>query len=84
MVETNTKTRVFELDNGNKLIATQRDPFGFWDLHLEHGQLPERFQGHYSYFDAVVKDVERYKALRAEATVVVSERPVLKVKEIRK
>lgn len=84
MVETNTKKRVFELDNGNKLIAIQSDPYGFWRLHLEHGQLPERFQGDYSYWDAVVKDVERYKVLRTQATeTVVSERPVLRTKIVK-
>lgn len=84
MVETNNKIRTFELDNGNQLIATQRDPYGFWDLHLKQGQLPERFKGHYSYWDAVVKDVERYKQLRLEAAPVVSERPVLRTKIISK
>src|SRR4051812_19483923 len=67
VTQTNEKVRVFELENGNQVIATQRDPYGFWDLHLKHGQLPDRFQGHYSYWDAVVKDVERYKQLRLEA-----------------
>jgi len=83
MVETNTKRRVFELD-GNKLIAIQSDPYGFWQLHLEHGQLPERFQGQYSYWDAVVKDVERYKTLRAQATAEVQTRPVLRTKIVTK
>lgn len=84
MVETNSKKRVFELENGNELIAIQSDPFGFWKLHLKHGQLPERFQGDYSYFDAVVKDVARYKQLRLEAQPVVSERPVLRTKIVQK
>lgn len=64
MVETSSKKRVFELENGNKLHAVQSDPYGFWALHLDKGQLPERFQGQYTNFDAVVKDVERYCTLR--------------------
>lgn len=67
MVETNSKKRMFELDNGNKLWAVQSDPYGFWQLHLDKGQLPERFQGHYTTFDAVTKDVERYCTLRQMA-----------------
>ena len=71
MVETNSKKRVFELENGNKLHAVQSDPYGFWSLHLDKGQLPERFQGQYSTWDAVTKDVERYQTLRGLAVVEV-------------
>ena len=35
------KTRTFVLENGNKLLAKQTDPYGFWRLHLEKGQLLE-------------------------------------------
>lgn len=34
------KTRVIELENGNKLRMTINDPYGFITLSLEHGQLP--------------------------------------------
>lgn len=71
MVETNTKKRLFELENGNKLWAVQSDPYGFWALHLDKGQLPEKFQGQYSTWDAVKKDVERYQTLRNLAVVEV-------------
>lgn len=71
MAETNSKKRLFELENGNKLWAVQSDPFGFWALHLDKGQLPERFQGQYSNWDAVIKDVERYQTLRKMAVVEV-------------
>lgn len=68
---TDSKVRVFELSNGNKLYAKQSDPYGFWHLNLDKGQLPEQFLGSYSTFDAVVKDVERYQILRGLATVEV-------------
>lgn len=64
MVETNSRKRVFALENGNKLWAVQSDPYGFWALHLDKGQLPDQFKGQYTNFDAVVKDVERYTHLR--------------------
>jgi hypothetical protein len=71
MAETSSKKRVFELENGNKLHAIQSDPYGFWTLHLDKGQLPERFLGQYTTWDAVVKDVERYQTLRDMAIVEV-------------
>lgn len=61
---TSDRVRTFELSNGNKLYAKQTDPYGFWYLNLDKGQLPEKFLGAYSTFDAVVKDVERYEILR--------------------
>lgn len=68
---TSDRTRVFELSNGNKLYAKQTDPYGFWYLNLDKGQLPEKFQGAYSTYDAVQKDVERYEVLRGIAAAEV-------------
>lgn len=62
-----SRTRIFELDNGNKLYAKQTDPYGFWYLNLDKGQLPDRFKGAYSTWDALKMDVDRYQVIRQNA-----------------
>lgn len=55
-----SKTRVFELENGNKLIAKQTDPYGFWRLSLEKGQVPQWLDQSFNEWGQVLKAVERY------------------------
>jgi len=38
------KTRVVELENGNKLNMTRTDPYGFIVFSLERGQLPHHLK----------------------------------------
>jgi hypothetical protein len=58
--QTQGRRREFDLENGNKLIAEQRDPYGHWFLHLERGSLPEKYQGAYTDINVVHREVERY------------------------
>ena len=58
------RKRSFALSNGNTLYAERTDPYGFWKLHLDKGQLPERYLGLYTTWDAVIQDVERYETDR--------------------
>jgi hypothetical protein len=62
-----SKTRTFTLENGNKLNAKQTDPYGFWRLHLEHGQLPGWLDQDFNEWGQVIKAVERYQHQRNEA-----------------
>jgi len=55
-----SKTRVFDLENGNKLIAKQTDPYGFWRLHLEKGELPKWLDQDFNEWGQVLKAVDRY------------------------
>lgn len=66
------RKRSFDLSNGNKLYAERTDPYGFWRLHLDKGQLPERYLGYYTTWDAVVEDVQRYETDRKLAAEEVS------------
>lgn len=67
------RVRTFELENGNVLYAKQTDPYGFWHLNLDKGQLPEAFRGAYSTIDHVYKDVEKYQTLRKQSVTEIKE-----------
>lgn len=54
------RTRYFELENGNKLIAKQTDPYGFWRLNLDKGQLPQWLDQDFNEWSQVLKAVEIY------------------------
>lgn len=45
---TGSKKKI-ELD-GNTVHIETRDPYGFWHLSLEKGQLPEKYKGGYTTF----------------------------------
>lgn len=55
-----SRTRVFDLENGNKLIAKQTDPYGFWRLNLDKGQLPPWLDQDFNEWGQVLKAVEKY------------------------
>lgn len=55
-----SKTRIFDLENGNKLIAKQTDPYGFWRLSLEKGTLPQWLDQSFNEWGQVLKAVDRY------------------------
>jgi hypothetical protein len=69
-----SRTRAFTLENGNILNAKQTDPYGFWRLHLEHGQLPQWLDQDFNEWGQVLKAVERYKNQRQEALNDIAER----------
>lgn len=55
-----SRTRVFDLENGNKLIAKQTDPYGFWRLNLDKGMLPQWLDQDFNEWSQVVRAVEKY------------------------
>ena len=66
--------RVMTLDNGAKLIFERKDPYGFWSIHYEKGQVPEDLQGHYTTFDLAQKDVARYLARKDKEVVEIQDK----------
>lgn len=40
-----SRVRTIDLENGNKLNLTAKDPYGMIYLSLEHGQLPDSLKG---------------------------------------
>jgi hypothetical protein len=59
------KERKIEVENGSPFLVRQEDPFGFWYVRREHGQVPEKLQGAYTTFgfanDAVQLHVNSQK-----------------------
>jgi len=51
------KIRRIKMDNGNIVYIECEDPYGFWKISLEKGQLPERLKGSYTLFDQALRDV---------------------------
>lgn len=61
------RIRYFDLENGNKLIAKQTDPYGFWRLNLDKGQLPQWLDQDFNEWSQVLKAVEIYGHQRKQA-----------------
>lgn len=53
--------RVYELDN-NKLRYRKTDPYGFWVISFERGQVPEHLRGNYTSAAAAEAAITRYLA----------------------
>lgn len=77
-----SKTRVTEIDNGNKITATRDDQYGFWTLSLHRGALPEKYKGSFTTHEAVDRAIADYLLDRslAVADVNAPPRPILQVK----
>lgn len=54
------KNKVFELDNGTKINATQKDPYGFWTLSYSRGPIPDMLKGQYTTFEYAKVAVKDY------------------------
>lgn len=57
------RTKVIDLGN-NKLMMKRTDPYGFINIHLEKGQIPEYLKGNYTTWEAAKIDVDKYLAQR--------------------
>lgn len=77
-----SRVRTIELENGNKLNLTAKDPYGLIYLSLEHGQLPDSLKGaaftdwhtaekaaqtYLSERKKVVEDIAKKKTLNSKA-----------------
>jgi hypothetical protein len=54
------KFRKIEMDNGNTCHIRCQDPYGFWYISLERGNLPERMKGSYTSFDLALRAVNMW------------------------
>lgn len=55
-----TNRRTLTLANGNKIIFQRTDPYGFWTVHHERGQMPSKLNGHYTSYDRALVAVQAY------------------------
>jgi len=62
------KDRVVAVDNGAAFHIKQEDPFGFWRISREHGQIPASLDGQYTSYDKAKKAVDIYLNSRPKKT----------------
>lgn len=60
------KVRSFDVPNGRKITLKQEDQYGFWQLHLDKGQLPAKFTGQYTSRIEAEKAIELYRREKGE------------------
>ena len=63
------KIRTVELENGNTIIIENKDPYGFWYVHYEHGQMPKKLHGAYTSFEYALSAVQTYLKEKDEKIV---------------
>jgi hypothetical protein len=95
-VQENNMGRIRTIKTETCIITFKRtDPYGFWYISLDKGQLPENLRGAYSTFDKAFKDIDRYIAEKRLTIVAQSDNeeanpidresliPVLKTKKVK-
>lgn len=53
-------TRKVEVPNGPAFLVERKDPYGFWYVRREHGQVPAKLQGAYTSFEKAELDINTY------------------------
>jgi len=51
--------RTLKLDN-NTVHIRKSDPYGFWSISMERGQIPHKLKGHYTSFTEAEKAIMHY------------------------
>lgn len=54
------RCRILELENGNKIKVQATDPYGFWNVSYESGNMPKQLKGEYTSYDEAKKAVQTY------------------------
>jgi hypothetical protein len=52
--------RKIEVSEGSPFLIERRDPYGFWYVRREHGQVPVKLQGAYTNFEQATLAVKVY------------------------
>lgn len=61
------KTIEFDLEDGNKILMTRKNPYGFLYMELSEGKLPEKYTGAYTTLEAAFESAHIYKDERKRA-----------------
>lgn len=76
-----SKRRVYTMNGGNSLIATCVDPYGFWYLSLEKGNLGDKYRGAYTSIDEVEKAIKAYTNEK-EKFIVAKKQTIAEVQQV--
>lgn len=52
--------RTIQLDNGSTVNIKRTDPYGFWSIHYEKGQVPQNLSGSYTSDTAAIEALKSY------------------------
>ena len=52
--------RAVTLKNGNTINFVRSDPYGFWTVHYEKGQMPDHLTGQFTSYDRAETAVKAY------------------------
>ena len=52
--------RVFALGTGNKVHVVKKSPYDMWEIHYEHGELPQELKGMWTGFQDAKSAIEIY------------------------
>jgi hypothetical protein len=52
--------RIVELENKNKVYFKRKDPYGYWYMNMEKGQLPEHLRGAYTTYTKALSELNLY------------------------
>lgn len=63
----NLRERVIEVSDGPSFILYMQDPYGFWKIRRERGQVPEHMQGEYTTVQMAREAVQTYVTNRKKA-----------------
>jgi hypothetical protein len=58
--------RSLTLENGNKIYIERKDPYGFWDIHYDKGQIPDSLKGKFTSYDRAEHAVKVYLSEKAK------------------
>lgn len=67
-----SKQRTLTLEGGNAVNITSRDPYGFWYISWERGQLPETLRGAYTSFTEAERAVLVYLSQKGKEVKAVT------------
>lgn len=59
-----------ELESGNKAIIKQSQPDGFWRIHYERGELPEKLSGGYTTAEYAARAVKTHIETKPRPTKI--------------
>jgi hypothetical protein len=65
VIDMEMNKRTWTLPSGNKLHFERRDPYGFWSIHYDKGQVPAELKGNYTSYDQAAAAANRYITERA-------------------
>jgi hypothetical protein len=67
IVDMESNKRTWTLPSGNKLNFERRDPYGFWSIHYDKGQVPAALKGNYTTYEQAKAAADRYLTEQAIA-----------------